>query len=122
MIKTGMMEFLLMAYTMLLMCFSLKAQQLTKVVGMVMDRQSKRFIENGRVMLEGTSFSQTLSEGGTFQFSTSKQGPSILLITAPDFIGMRLPLHLEGGTLDLGVLFLEKDITMEKTDNLISLT
>lgn len=117
-----MMEFLLMAYTMLLMGFSLKAQQLTKVVGMVMDRQSKRFIENGRVMLEGTSISQTLSDGGSFQFSTSIQEASILLISAPDFNDMRIPLQLEGGTLDLGVLLLEKDITMEKSDNLISLT
>ncbi|MGB5274493.1 MAG: TonB-dependent receptor, partial [Flavobacteriaceae bacterium] len=122
MIKTGMMEFLLMAYTMLLMGFSLKAQQLTKVVGMVMDRQSKRFIEKGRVMLEGTSIMQIISDGGTFQLTTSIQGPSILLISVPDFNDMRIPLQLEGGTLDLGVLFLEKDITMEKTDNLISLT
>ncbi len=122
MIKTGMMEFLLLAYTLLLMGFSLKAQQLTKVVGSVIDRQSKRLIENGGVMLEGTSISQTLSDGGTFQFSTSKQGPAILLVSVPDFNGMRVPLHLEGGTLDLGVLFLEKDITMEKSDNLISLT
>lgn len=116
------MEFLLMVYAILLMGFSLKAQQLTKVVGRVFDLQSKRVIENGMVMLEGTSISQILSGGGKFQLSTSIHGASILLISVPQFKIMRLPIQLEGGTIDLGTLYLDRDITLEKTDNLISLT
>ena len=98
------------------------AQENTLVKGIVIDARTKMEIADSKVSIEALS-STTLSDAnGNFRLETNSSGNHILEISAPEYVTKRIPIFLEGKHLDLGKLFLEKDITLEEVDNLISLT
>lgn len=92
------------------------------IEGNVLDARSKREITQFRVSIEGTLVATTISSGRSFQLSTVLFGDHIINISAASYVTKRIPVYLEHSDLNLGVLFLERDITMEKADNLITLT
>lgn len=92
------------------------------IEGKVLDGRSKYELMHSTVSLESTSFATITASDGTFQLSTEVLGDYILNISATDYIPKRIPVSLENTNLNLGTLFLEKDIAMEKADNLITLT
>lgn len=46
----------------------------------------------------------------------------MLHVSTLDFVSKRFSLYLEGNPIDLGIIYLERDIAHEQVDNLISLT
>ncbi len=50
------------------------------------------------------------------------KGPKVLNIQTSDYQFQKFELLLEGHNITLGNIYLERDVTLEKTDNLISLT
>ena len=105
-------------------CFAMftYAQEGTLVKGMVRSEINDRPIAGAIVLVEGTNLSVRSLENGYFEFTSTILGEAILAISKEDYRSMRIPLFLEGAPLDLGTLFLKDDITVEQTDNVITLT
>ncbi len=98
------------------------AQQTNYIKGKVLNVQTKLGISNSIVSIEGTQISTSTNSEGEFVIKTSFIGEYVLYVYAQDFVSKRIPFVLEGKFLDLSFLYLEKDITQEKADNLIALT
>ncbi|MCK0157437.1 TonB-dependent receptor [Cellulophaga sp. F20128] len=89
--------------------------------GRVLSNQLQTEINNASVQIEGTLNYQKISNG-TFYLTTKYSGEHILQIAAPNYITKRIPLTIDKEIMDLGNIYLEEDITIEQTDNLIALT
>lgn len=87
----------------------------------VLSKQENNIKIQGSAILEGTSTSTEIILG-TLLISTIQKGNYILKINAEGYTSIRLPISIAEENIDLGIIYLEKDITTEKTDNLISLT
>jgi len=105
-----------------LCCKSLYAQQSTRVTGQLMEKGSKTPIPNAIITLENTSQEFATNTNGEFEINLTETGDQMLRITALDFISKRFSVFLDGNPIDLGIIYLERDIAHEQTDNLISLT
>ncbi len=92
------------------------------ITGTVIGRLTGTPISNAEIVLEGEGVNTQSDENGDFQITTKILGEQVLVISAATFTTQRLGIFLEGKALPLGKLYLEEDITLEKTDNLISLT
>ncbi len=87
-----------------------------------MDESTKKPLPNARVNVDDREEVYVVSdELGYFQLKTG-QNELVLVITAVEYETKLIPLKLVNTSLDLGVIYLNRDITLEKTDNLISLT
>ena len=98
------------------------SQDAITISGLLQKENSNNPIENAILIIEGTSENYTSNNKGEFKLSTLLKGNYTLKISAPYFVTKRLPLLIEDGNLDLGIILLKKDITVEKIDNLITLT
>tara|TARA_Y100001933_G_scaffold262461_1_gene319979 strand:- start:9894 stop:12545 length:2652 start_codon:yes stop_codon:yes gene_type:complete len=79
-------------------------------------------ISKAILSLESTSQKFITDANGKFELNLSKTGEQMLHISALDFVLKRFSLYLEGNPIDLGTIYLERDIAHEQVDNLISLT
>lgn len=116
------MRFFIISFFLILVPQLFVAQEISKISGIVLNRQSQEPVANVSVTMEGNPFSSQTKDDGTFEFTVSLIGEYILNISLTDYITKRIPIHLENEPLDLGIMYMERDITMEKTDNLITLT
>lgn len=97
-------------------------QQSTAITGHLKEKGTDLPIQNASLLLEGIPKEFTTDHNGSFKIEAAQVGEYVLRISALDFVPKRFSLSLEGGTMDLGTLYLEMDIVQEKTDNLITLT
>ncbi|MBA4745075.1 MAG: TonB-dependent receptor [Muricauda sp.] len=97
-------------------------QQSTPVTGQLMEKGSDIPISNAIIILESTSQEFTTNNNGEFIIHLTEIGEQMLHISAVDYITKRFSLYLDGNPIDLGTIYLERDIAHEQTDNLISLT
>ncbi|WP_190810126.1 TonB-dependent receptor [Flagellimonas sp. S3867] len=97
-------------------------QQNITITGFVKDKVTEKPIHNTVIYIQEFSKEFFTDTQGRFQIETSLTGEHVLNISSPDFVLKRLPLFLENQHLDLGIIFLEKDLQTEKEDNLIALT
>ncbi len=74
------------------------------------------------VAIEARQISALTNLEGRFEINISMKGEYILNLTASDYITKRIPIRLDGQSLDLDILYLERDISVEQSDNLITLT
>ena len=98
------------------------AQENNIVLGVVVDEQSKQPLSDVLVTIEGSQISSQTNNEGVFTLNVSLKGDYILAISATDFVSKRIPLTIGGKDIDLKIIYLERDITLEQTDNLITLT
>ncbi len=106
----------------ILSSFLTHSQDSITISGLLQKENSNNPIENAILIIEGTSENYTSNNKGEFKLSTLLKGNYTLKISAPYFVTKRLPLLIEDSNLDLGIILLKKDITVEKIDNLITLT
>ncbi|WP_282133005.1 carboxypeptidase-like regulatory domain-containing protein [Cellulophaga baltica] len=92
------------------------------VKGRVVDKQQKDQLIGVRIIVEKTKLLTTTDKDGIFSILVSDSGDYILSFQYSDYILKRVPVTLGDRILDLGTVYLEKDITVELTDNLITLT
>jgi hypothetical protein len=95
---------------------------MTTISGTVLNEKTGLPIPSVSISIEGTSETSFPDASGSFTFQTPTQGEYILLLKASDFLEKRFALELNGGEIALGTIALEPDITVEQTDNLITLT
>ena len=112
------LTFLLLAFG----CYELKAQETFLIKGEVINDLSKGPLADAIVAIEGTNVSSNTSALGVFELNLRLQGDFILNISLADFNTKRIPISMEDRDLDLGSIYLERDISVEQTDNLITLT
>ena len=98
------------------------AQEMSAVSGIVLDARSKKPISKGLITIEGFKISAETDANGKFQLEVFSEGEYILRLTAYDFIIKRIPITFENQDLYLGMLYLQRDISVEQADNLIILT
>lgn len=99
------------------LCQPLMAQEASTVYGTILDRYTKGVPPYVAISIEGTSISQLIDADGKFKLFVPLAGEYVLNISATDYIVKRLPLVLENKELDLGTIFLERDITTESSNN-----
>ena len=105
-----------------LLSFSIYAQDSHHISGTVLNQLRNTPIPGATITIEGTEETTVSDSDGSFSLRSFLLGEVILEITAPYFTLKRLPILLEGKDMDLGPILLSNDITLEKTDNLITLT
>ncbi|MBT8298590.1 MAG: TonB-dependent receptor, partial [Maribacter sp.] len=98
------------------------AQEFSVITGNVFDGRSKEPISHCTISIEDTRVSINSSADFELSAPISLIGAYILNVSSPDFITKRIPIILENQLLDLGIIYLENDIVIEKADNLIALT
>ena len=97
-------------------------QNPVEVTGLLLDAASKFPLENVRIQIEG-EVTETYSDNvGFFTLKIPKGFDGILNFSKKDYQTKRIPLDLVENDLAFGNIFLEKDVTQELTDNLITLT
>ncbi|VXB37544.1 peptidase associated domain and porin domain-containing protein [Maribacter litoralis] len=102
--------------------FSVQAQGNLSIKGFIKDRLKVESIENAQVTLEGENDVVNTDEFGGFILNFSSRGEYILRISASDFSIKRVPVFLEEKNIDLGDVLLQRDITIEKSINLVTIT
>ncbi|MAU17702.1 MAG: TonB-dependent receptor [Muricauda sp.] len=113
----------LVSFLAILCCCKLHyGQQSTRITGQLMEMGSDVPISKAILSLESTSQKFITDANGKFELNLSKTGEQMLHISALDFVLKRFSLYLEGNPIDLGTIYLERDIAHEQVDNLISLT
>ena len=105
-----------------LICTPSVAQKTTVVVGRVLDLSNKASLKNVMVIIEGHSSQVFTDANGVFRISAIAEENVILRISFTDFLSKRIPIKTEITEIDLGTIYLERDIATEHTDNLITLT
>src|SRR5690606_33594392 len=90
----------------LLIGFQGRTQEKYDITGVIRDHFTKEVIIGVRI---GTGPHSTISDpmSGKFVISLTPSNDYILLISAQDYIPKRIPVMLQDGTVDLGILFLE---------------
>jgi len=116
------MRFFLTVLLLAFGCSELKAQETFLIKGEVLDDLSKSPLTNAMVAIEGTNVLSNTTTLGIFEIRLRQHGDFILSISLADFNTKRIPISVDGQDLDLGSIYLERDISVEQTDNLINLT
>ncbi|WP_343488194.1 carboxypeptidase-like regulatory domain-containing protein [Allomuricauda sp. d1] len=113
-----------MRFLFLLFCVSISiySQEKKRITGVVVQERNNLPITDALATIEGTGLSTKTDDSGRFELLTELDGPYILNISAIDFVTQRLSVVLEGSDLDIGTLTLRQDVTLEQTDNLVTLT
>lgn len=92
------------------------------VSGTVLTSYNNVAIEGASIRIEGKSIEVRTNVDGQFAFETDLMGDYILRITFQDYESKRIPIVLDGKSLNLGSILLKRDISVEQQDNLITLT
>ena len=98
------------------------AQEIYYVKGFVRDMVTQETIEYAKIEISGSAPVKPDPVDGKFVLSLKQPGDYILSITAQDYLIKRMPISIGSEDLDMGIIFLDRDIVQEKTDNLITLT
>ncbi|MDO6491130.1 MULTISPECIES: TonB-dependent receptor [unclassified Cellulophaga] len=86
----------------------------------LLDQQNKTININGKAEIEETNLFVNIASN-TLNLLIEK-GNYTIKITAEEYVQIRVPISVVDRNIDLGTIYLQKDITLEKTDNLITLT
>ena len=97
-------------------------QQSTTISGSILEKGLQRPIANAEITIDNLSEKFFTDGDGTFSIQISLSGESILKITSDGFVTQQFAVFLDGTSIDLGEIYLNKDIVQEKTDNLLTLT
>ena len=101
--------------------FSVSGQELTTVEGVIKSRQTKVAVENAIVSISDLNHRQKSDKNGKFKFLIGS-GDYVIHVLAKGYIELALPISIQTNkNIDLGIIFLDKDIFNEQIDDLISL-
>ncbi|WP_350286543.1 carboxypeptidase-like regulatory domain-containing protein [uncultured Croceitalea sp.] len=97
------------------------AQNEQHIRGIIKDAKERSLL-NVSVGLDGTAINTTTDEDGNFNLVVALRGEFILSVSKTNFVPKKIPISLDGNSIGLGTIVLESDITLDKSDNLITLT
>ena len=114
------MRFIQYTFIVLLFFQILNGQQIS-INGSIWDAQSLLAISYAAIEIEGTSLKVNTNSEGRFEIITSLNGSFILSIKAKGYSVKRLPIDISLTELELGRISIEKDISIDQNDVLITL-
>ncbi|MEM9648947.1 MAG: TonB-dependent receptor [Bacteroidota bacterium] len=100
----------------------LTGQQNTIISGTVKNGFTGKPVLSTNLNLNGITKNLEIDSEGQFSILAPPDGNQTLEISAPGFVTKRFEIYLDGNAIELGDVLLEKDITSEKNDNLITLS
>ncbi len=115
------MRFIRCIFIVLLFFQILNGQQIS-INGSICDAQSLLGISSATIEIEGTSLKEYTDKEGNFEIITTLNGAFILSIKAKEYIVKRLPVDISLNELRLGRILIEKDVSIDQNDVLITLT
>lgn len=93
------------------------------VKGVVVESQGNEALPGVRVMIENTALTTTTNALGEFMIVNVPKGEFTIMFESDNYSILSMPITVESGqTLNLDLVFLERDITQEQNNNLIALT
>jgi hypothetical protein len=93
------------------------------VSGKIVDSKTQEQLQSIIVSIQNTNFTRLTDNYGAFYFENLTIGNQLLHIKSDGYKDVLLKIDIvDGIILDLGILYLEEDITQEKQSALISLT
>ena len=92
------------------------------ITGQVLEFLDRKGLEDISVRIEGEKAGTATDELGNFRLYTAARGDQKLLIAAPNYQTQTYPLVIDSENINLGPLFLKRDLEIEKYDNLVTLT
>ena len=99
------------------------AQNQSTVKGKVVDSKSQSPLGSVKVMIQSNEQFVTTNSLGEFQISGISDGNQILVISVDGYNTQNFPIEVAANqTLDVGLLFLEEDITSEQQLSLVTIT
>lgn len=99
------------------------AQNQSTVKGKVVDSKSQSPLGSVKVMIQSNEQFVTTNSFGEFQISGISVGNQILVISVEGYNTQNFPIEVVANqTLDVGILFLEEDITSEQQLSLVTIT
>ncbi|WP_299434202.1 TonB-dependent receptor [uncultured Maribacter sp.] len=98
------------------------AQEDYKITGKVTSIVNQKEPINAALSINGKPIESPISTLGNFNIFLNIKGSFILEVSAYNFITKKLELIGNREDIDLGAIYLEPDIVIEKTNNLIALT
>ena len=115
------MRFILCIFIFLLFFQILNGQQIS-INGSIWDAQTLLAISYASIQIEGTSLKVNTDKEGRFDIITTLNGVFILSIKAIEYSVKRIPVDISLNELNLGRILLEKDVSIDQNDVLITLT
>lgn len=115
------MRFIHCIFIVLLFFQILNGQQIS-INGSIWGAQSHLAISDATIEIEGTSLKVTSDKEGRFEIITTLNGSFILSIKAKEYSLKRLPIDISLNELKLGRILIEKDVSIDQNDVLITLT
>lgn len=98
------------------------AQEVVQISGVILGDYEKIPLADVMVLIEGEASSVKSLPNGSFKVNLTTTGDYILNISSKDYVTKRMPISVDSAYLDLGNIYLERDMAVEQADNLISLT
>jgi hypothetical protein len=99
------------------------AQQETRIFGKIIDAKTQNPVASVVVTIQNTNLMELTDTEGTFKFNAVPSGSLLILIHSQGFKDALYPVDLlEGQLLDLGIIVLEEDQSIEQQGSLIALT
>ncbi len=90
--------------------------------GTVLNETNNQPIQGAIISIEGEFLEASTDLEGVFDLPTNLNGEYILRVAFQDYETKRIPVQLGGKALNLGRIYLKRDISIEQQDNLITLT
>ncbi len=106
----------------LLFLNQLLSGQDTRIIGQVAEMLSQTPLEGISISVSGSDSEGVTDGTGRFILTLARQGEDVLAIGSADYILKRIPVRLEGGELDLGLILLEQDHVKEQSVQFIALS
>ena len=97
------------------------AQECT-LKGIVLEYKTNNALADVVIAVNEDNHKSKTNSAGEFEISTSSTGEQIVMFEKTDFGTKKYPVFLEPGIVNLGIIYLERDLTVDKKDELIALT
>ncbi len=92
------------------------------ITGVVLEYRNQRSLQDIVVQLEVSNEETRTNEKGEFILRTELKGQQQLIFSATNMITKYYPVFLETDSIHIGPIYMEQNLAIEKTDNLIALT
>ncbi|QBA65190.1 TonB-dependent receptor [Muriicola soli] len=102
--------------------FQIGVAQEVLITGRVIEYQDKQGLEGVRIWITGQPEFTISRKEGEFQFKTGQRGNLQLNLSAQNYVTQIYPLAVDTVDIHLGPVYLKRDLEVEKSDNLLTLT
>ncbi|MBQ4913142.1 carboxypeptidase-like regulatory domain-containing protein [Maribacter sp. MMG018] len=110
-------------FILVFLCFKVVfGQDIVSVSGVVINTIDRTPISGASIAIEGENLETKTDDSGYFILNVNLKNEFILRVSFQDYTIKRIPIIVADMSLQLGEIYLQPDISIEKQDNLITLT